>query len=82
MPADLRVQSSEFIDETVRISFKFNGKTYHGISINIDMDLEPFSYINPCGYEGLKVVQLKDYVSNISIKYVEKLAIKKLDNIF
>jgi sarcosine oxidase subunit alpha len=30
MPANLRVQSSEFIDETVRISFKFNGKTYHG----------------------------------------------------
>ena len=59
-----------------------NGKTYHGISINIDMDLEPFSYINPCGYEGLKVVQLKDYVNNISIKDVEKLAIKKLENIF
>ena len=30
MPANLRVQSSEFIDETIRISFKFNGKTYHG----------------------------------------------------
>ena len=59
-----------------------NGKTYHGISINIDMDLEPFSYINPCGYEGLEVVQLKDYVSNNSIKDVEKLAIKKLENIF
>ena len=59
-----------------------NGKTYHGISINIDMELEPFSYINPCGYEGLKVVQLKDYVNNIAIKDVEKLAIKKLENIF
>ena len=59
-----------------------NEKTYHGISINIDMDLEPFSYINPCGYEGLKVVQLKDYVNNIAIKDVEKLAIKKLENIF
>ena len=59
-----------------------NGKTYHGISINIDMDLEPFSFINPCGYEGLKVVQLKDYVNNIAIKDVEKLAIKKLENIF
>ena len=59
-----------------------NGKTYHGISINIDMDLEPFSFINPCGYEGLKVVQLKDYVNDITIKDVEKLAIKKLENIF
>ena len=59
-----------------------NGKTYHGISMNIDMDLEPFSFINPCGYEGLKVVQLKDYVNDITIKDVEKLAIKKLENIF
>ena len=31
------------------------GKTYHGISINVDMDLTPFSLINPCGYEGLEV---------------------------
>jgi sarcosine oxidase subunit alpha len=30
MPTNLRVQSSEFIDETVRVSFKFNGKTYYG----------------------------------------------------
>ena len=30
-------------------------KTYHGISINFDMDLKPFTYINPCGYEGLEV---------------------------
>ena len=30
MPANLRVQSSEFIDETFRVSFKFNRKTYHG----------------------------------------------------
>ena len=30
MPKNLRVQSSEFIDETIRVSFKFNGKTYYG----------------------------------------------------
>lgn len=37
-----------------------NGCTYHGISFNINMDLTPFSYINPCGYKGLEIVQLKD----------------------
>ena len=58
------------------------GKTYHGISINTDMDLEPFSFINPCGYEGLQVTQIKDFNKNITIKDVEKLAIKKLENIF
>lgn len=33
---------------------------YHGIALNIDMDLTPFSYINPCGYTGLRVTQMKD----------------------
>jgi len=33
---------------------------YHGLSLNVDMDLEPFTGINPCGYPGLKVIQLKD----------------------
>lgn len=34
-----------------------NGCCYHGLSLNVDMDLTPFSYINPCGYQGLKVTQ-------------------------
>ena len=37
-----------------------NHATYHGLSLNIDMDLEPFSRINPCGHEGLAVTQMKD----------------------
>lgn len=36
------------------------GCSYHGLSLNVDMDLEPFSRINPCGYRGLAVTQLKD----------------------
>jgi len=39
------------------------GCSYHGLSLNVDMDLEPFSRINPCGYKGLKVTQLKDLTS-------------------
>jgi len=58
------------------------GKTYHGISINVDMDLAPFSYINPCGYEGLKVTQIKDLNNKANIKDVERLAIKLLEPIF
>ena len=58
------------------------GKTYHGISINVDMDLKPFSYINPCGYEGLEVAQIRDFKENITMKEVEILAINKLGNIF
>lgn len=36
------------------------GCTYHGLAFNLDMDLEPFSRINPCGYQGLKVTQLSE----------------------
>ncbi len=36
------------------------GCCYHGLSLNIDMDLTPFQHINPCGYAGLEVTQLRD----------------------
>ncbi len=36
------------------------GCSYHGLSLNVDMDLSPFSMINPCGYQGLEVTQLRD----------------------
>ncbi|MBV8666614.1 MAG: lipoyl(octanoyl) transferase LipB [Burkholderiaceae bacterium] len=36
-----------------------NGCTYHGVSLNVDMDLAPFSWINPCGYAGLATVDMK-----------------------
>ena len=38
-----------------------NHATFHGLSLNIDMDLEPFSRINPCGYEGLAVTQMCNF---------------------
>ncbi len=41
-----------------------NGKTYHGLSLNIDMDLSPFKQINPCGYADLKVTQLSELTDN------------------
>ncbi len=36
------------------------GFTYHGLSFNVDMDLEPFTRINPCGYRGLPVTQARE----------------------
>lgn len=41
----------------IRVS---RGRSYHGLSLNVDMDLSPFSVIDPCGYPGLKVTQAKD----------------------
>ena len=37
-----------------------NGMSYHGLALNVDMDLEPFLRINPCGYAGLRVTRLAD----------------------
>ena len=36
------------------------GRSYHGLSLNVAMDLEPFTRINPCGYPDLQVTQLRD----------------------
>jgi lipoyl(octanoyl) transferase len=41
------------------------GCTYHGIAFNAQMDLTPFSYINPCGFKNLKMTQLSDFKTNI-----------------
>lgn len=37
-----------------------NGCSYHGLALNVDVDLSPFSTINPCGYAGLETVRMKD----------------------
>ena len=36
------------------------GRAYHGVALNVDMDLSPFSRIDPCGYPGLRVTQMRD----------------------
>jgi lipoyl(octanoyl) transferase len=48
------------------------GGTYHGLALNIDMDLEPYKGINPCGYEGLVCTQVANYKSDISISDVKE----------
>jgi lipoyl(octanoyl) transferase len=58
------------------------GRTYHGISLNVDMDLMPFSLINPCGYEGLEVTQISDFDSNVTLEDVESVAIKEMHTLF
>ena len=44
-----------------------NGCSYHGVSLNVDMDLSPFTAINPCGYAGLKVIQTRDLNIPLSV---------------
>ncbi len=56
-----------------------NGCCYHGLSLNVDMDLTPFAAINPCGYPGLEVTQLRnlgvsDTTASVAGKLLDRLA--------
>ena len=65
------------------IGLRFSGgRSYHGISINVDMNLTPFSLINPCGYEGLEVAQISDFDSNVTLEDVKSVAIKEIQTAF
>ena len=73
------VEEKKIASIGLRIS---KGKSYHGISINVDMDLKPFSLINPCGYEGLEVTQINDFDSNVTLEDVKSVAIKEIQTAF
>lgn len=49
-----------------------NGRTYHGVSLNIDMDLSPFQFINPCGYQGLQMTQLIEQLHDCDFDTIGK----------
>ena len=57
-----------------------NGKSYHGLSLNVDMDLAPFSKINPCGFENLEVTQMSDHIdtSKFLMRDCSEILSKKL----
>ena len=48
--------------------------SYHGLSFNVDMDLEPFGRIDPCGYRGMQVTQLADLLSDKPVNVGTHLA--------
>ncbi|RZZ89276.1 lipoyl(octanoyl) transferase LipB [Pseudoxanthomonas winnipegensis] len=54
------------------------GCTFHGLSFNIAMDLEPFHRINPCGYEGLQTVALSDLGGPSSMEAVKAVLLEKI----
>jgi len=54
------------------------GYTYHGLAFNIDMDLEPFSRINPCGYHGLAVTQLCDQTGDYDLATLTEKVVNEI----
>ena len=49
-----------------------NGCCYHGLALNVDMDLAPFSFINPCGHAGLRVTQARDVGIRVPLAELEQ----------
>lgn len=54
------------------------GRSYHGLSFNLDMDLAPFARINPCGYAGMAVTQLRDLLGELQWQEVESRLLRQL----
>lgn len=59
-----------------------NNCCYHGLSLNVDMDLNPFKAIDPCGYAGLEITQTKDWNIQKSSQYMGEALLELLKNKF
>jgi len=55
-----------------------NGCCYHGLSLNVNMDMMPFNYINPCGYQGLRVTQIKDFGVTTPLAEIEPILAQQI----
>jgi lipoyl(octanoyl) transferase len=55
-----------------------HGCSYHGLALNVDMDLTPFGWINPCGYAGLAVTQTRDLGITASLSQLEQALSQRL----
>ncbi|OEY66734.1 lipoyl(octanoyl) transferase LipB [Marinobacter sp. X15-166B] len=49
------------------------GCSFHGLALNVDMDMAPFSRINPCGYAGLQMCQIADFIGGVTLEQVTAL---------
>lgn len=59
-----------------------HGCSFHGLSLNVDMDLEPFTRINPCGYTGLEVTQISDITDAKDIQSIASRLVELLVSAF
>lgn len=53
------------------------GCSFHGLALNIDMDLEPFNRINPCGYAGMEMTQVKQLATETQFEHVHPVLIQE-----
>jgi lipoyl(octanoyl) transferase len=60
------------------LKIRGNGCTYHGVSLNVAMDLAPFGWINPCGYEGLVTTDMKTLGADVAMADVQAMLAQQL----
>lgn len=58
-----------------------NGCTYHGVSLNVAMDLSPFSWINPCGYKGLATIDMQTLGVEVPLDQVQQALAQRLQHL-
>ena len=59
-----------------------NGRSYHGICLNVNMNLSPYQQINPCGLVGMAVTQIADFVENIEFEDAVTKLIRSYQSVF
>ncbi|MCA3957952.1 lipoyl(octanoyl) transferase LipB [Vibrio vulnificus] len=57
------------------------GCSFHGLALNVNMDLSPFLRINPCGYQGMEMVQMSELGGPTDIALIEQQLVKELVNL-
>jgi len=63
------------------LKVRANGCTYHGVSLNVAMDLEPFSWINPCGYKGLATIDMRTLQVQVPLEQVQIALANRLQHL-
>lgn len=60
------------------LKIRGSGHTYHGVSLNVAMDLTPFEWINPCGYEGLATIDMRSLGAQATLTEVQQALTEQL----
>ena len=61
------------------LKIRANGCTYHGVSLNVAMDLQPFSWINPCGYPGLQTMDMRTLGVDVALAEAQRTLAQQLE---
>ena len=56
-------------------------RSYHGLALNVDMDLSPFTWVNPCGLKGMQMTQVTDWAPQVQLPQIENTLTAQLQTV-